>query len=114
MTKLTRDVASLWFEAPVVIAMRCQAMGLAAAAGKPQDTVEIGRMIQEKAAATAEASLAVQAEMVRQSIDAFWQLALGQRPTSSRAKTNRLSAMAVAPFAKQVRRNARRLKKPRA
>ncbi|WP_453961403.1 hypothetical protein [Amorphus suaedae] len=107
-------MASLWFEAPMVIATRCQAMAMAAAAGKPQDTVEIGRMIQEKMAATAESALAVQAEMVRQGIDAFWQMALGHRPTTSRAKTDRLSAKAVAPFARQVRRNARRLKKPKA
>jgi len=98
----------------MVIAMRCQAMGLAAAAGKPQDTVEIGRMVQEKMTATAQAGMAVQAEMARQGIDAFWQMALGHRPTTSRAKTDRLSAKAVAPFARQVRRNARRLKKPKA
>ncbi|MGX1098473.1 hypothetical protein ACSSVZ_002509 [Amorphus sp. MBR-141] len=111
MTRLTRDVASLWFEAPFVIAMRCQDMAMAAAAGKPQDTVEIGRMIQEKMTAAAQAGLAVQGEMARQSIDAFWQLALGGRPKVTQAKKNRLSAKAVAPFAQQVRRNTRRLKK---
>jgi len=97
----------------MVIAMRCQSMGLAAAAGKPQDTVEIGRMVQEKMTATAQAGMAVQAEMARQGIDAFWQMALGRKPTMTQAKANRLSAKAVAPFARQVRKNTRRLKKPK-
>lgn len=97
----------------MVIAMRCQAMGLAAATGKPQDTAEIGRMVQEKMTATAQAGMAVQAEMARQSIDAFWQLAFGGRPMMTRANSDRLSAKAVAPFARQVRKNARRLNKPK-
>jgi hypothetical protein len=98
----------------MVIAMRCQAMGLAAATGKPQDTAEIGRMIQEKAMAAAEASVVLQTEMARQGIDAFWQMALGRKPTVTQAKANRLSAKAVAPFAKRVRKNTRRLRKPKA
>lgn len=111
MTKLQNDAFSLLFEAPVVIAMRCQAMGLALASGKPQDSAEIGRMIQEKVMATAEAGMAVQAEMIRQGIAACWQIAGGGRPTMTVAKMNRLSGKAAAPYAKRVRGNTRRLSK---
>jgi len=113
MTRMQRDAFSLWFEAPMVIAMRCQAMGLALAAGKPQDSVEIGRMVQEKIAATAEAAVAVQTEVARQGIAAFWEMAAGGSPSMTMAKMNRISAGAAAPYAKRVRGNTRRLSKPK-
>lgn len=111
MTKSERDAFSLLVEAPFVIAMRTQAMVLAFAAGKPQDSAELGRMIQEKLMATAEAGIAVQAEAARQGMAAWWGMMSGRRPTLSAAGMKRLSGKAAAPYAKRVRSNSRRLSK---
>ncbi|MDQ0316949.1 hypothetical protein [Amorphus orientalis] len=89
--------------------MRTHAMALAFAAGKPQDSAELGRMIQEKLMATAEAGLAVQTEIARQATAAWWGMTLGRRPTLSAAGMKRLSGKAAAPYAKRVRGNSRRL-----
>lgn len=101
---LVWDLATLWLEAPAVIAARMARFSLvplqSAGAG-----AEAARMIAEKAAAAWESALALQfglaAEMMR----------MGS-PRSRRARggaVERLAAKGVRPYAKRVRGNARRL-----
>jgi hypothetical protein len=43
-----RDAFSLWLEAPLVIAMRCHEVGMAALTGSTQNTAEMTRMVTER------------------------------------------------------------------
>ncbi|WP_106752070.1 hypothetical protein [Pannonibacter carbonis] len=107
--QFTNDLASLWFQAPLVIAMRTQAMMLAAATGSTRENAEMGRMIGEKAAAMVEGTLAAQQAMALQATRAMTQVALGRKPAA--LKPEPIAHAAVKPFAKRVRANTRRLTK---
>ncbi|MBN9672818.1 hypothetical protein [Roseibium aggregatum] len=108
-SKLARDLVSLWFQAPMVIALRCQAMAAASLKGQPQDVTEINRMVLEKAAAALETATAVNTALARQGLSAVRQMSLGQKPRASTRKGISLGAETVGPYAKRVRSNSRRL-----
>ncbi|TYC51829.1 hypothetical protein FMN50_19875 [Rhodobacterales bacterium] len=111
--KLSNDLFCLWFHAPIVIALRCQSMAAAAMAGTPQDDREISRMSNEKSSAAIESAIALNAEVMRQGLEWSRQFWLGSQPMASSrhasALSSTLSAAAIAPFAKRVRANQRRL-----
>ncbi|MFN4010509.1 MAG: hypothetical protein ACK4K8_11190 [Pannonibacter sp.] len=87
--QLTHDLTSLWFQAPLVIALRTQAMMLAAA--------------------MVEGTLAAQQAMALQATRAMTLVALGRKPAA--LKPGPIAHAAVKPFAKRVRANTRRLTK---
>ncbi|WP_440981704.1 hypothetical protein [Shinella sumterensis] len=93
------DAFSLWLEAPLVIAMRCQEMGMAALTGSTQNTAEMTRMVTEKMAAAAESAVA-----------ANFALAKAMMTAASPESTARaVSQAALKPYGKRVRSNMRRL-----
>lgn len=97
--QLRRDAFSLWLEAPLVIAMRCHEMGVAAMTGSSQNTAEMARMVTEKMAAAAESAMA-----------ANFALAKAMMTAASPESTARaVSEAALKPYGKRVRRNVRRL-----
>lgn len=112
MTKhrsLARDLASLWFQAPMVIAARSQAMTIAAMTGSATDYAESSRMVTEKMAAAAESVVAANMSLVKEGIGAAAAVAGGRvRPEAAH---KRVAAAALRPYAKRVRANARRFAK---
>ncbi|ACP25612.1 hypothetical protein NGR_c18480 [Sinorhizobium fredii NGR234] len=104
--RLRLDTATLWFEVPFVIALRLQAMQMAALSGKPQDATELYRMISEKAAATADSILAVNVTLWKASLDNAMQLMIGRRASDHGTA---IASAALRPYGKRVRSNARRL-----
>ena len=107
MTRRLRfDAATLWFEAPFVIAVRLQEMQMAALTGKSQDVTELHRMISEKIAAAAESVVAVNVALWKAAFDNTMRLMTGG--TASGHGTAIASA-ALRPYGKRVRSNARRL-----
>ncbi|MFD1697055.1 hypothetical protein [Roseibium aestuarii] len=111
---LAGDMASLWFQAPLVIGMRCGAMATAALTGKAQDGAEMNRMVMEKASASVEGATAFNLALARQGLAAFHDIAFGRQPTAQARAGEALAAAAMAPFAKRVRANARRLSRRQA
>ncbi|ABR60620.1 hypothetical protein GOC91_23495 [Sinorhizobium medicae] len=105
----TSDLIALWFQAPMVIAARTQAMAVAAMTGSTTDYVEASRMVTEKMAAAAESVAAVNVALVKEGMGAAAALATGKM--NSAAAHNRIAAAVVRPYAKRVRANARRLAK---
>ena len=103
------DLAALFFQAPMVIAARTQAMAVAAITGSATDYVEASRMVTEKMAAVAESVVAANVALVKEGMGAAAALAAGK--PGSAAAHNRIAAAAVRPYAKRVRANARRLAK---
>ncbi|MCR6499811.1 hypothetical protein MUO32_12245 [Shinella sp. CPCC 101442] len=96
-----RDAFSLWLEAPLVIAMRCQEMGFAAMTGSTQNTTEMTRMVTEKMAAATESVVA-----------ANFALAKAMMTASPPERTARaVTEAALKPYGKRVRSNVRRLAK---
>lgn len=113
MTRSLRlDAASLWFEAPFVIAVRLQEMQMAALTGKSQDVAELQRMISEKVAATAESVVAVNVALWKAAFDNTMRLTTGGTAASGHGTA--IASAALRPYGKRVRSNARRLqrKKP--
>ena len=116
--KLSHDLFSLWFQAPVVIALRSQNWAASLQAGTLNSNPELHRMVSEKTAAATESALALNAELMRngmKSVQRFW---LGRQSlsTTSRVSTGlgrSVVAKSVRPFAKRVRANAKRLGKKR-
>ncbi|MEZ0004619.1 hypothetical protein [Sinorhizobium fredii] len=106
---LARDLASLWFQAPMVIAARTHAMAVAAVTGSPTDYVEASRMVTEKMSTAAESVTACSAALVKEGMGAATTLATGRIKKGSGRK--RVAAAALRPYAKRVRANARRLAK---
>lgn len=103
---LRLDTATLWFEAPFVMALRMQQMQLAALAGKTHDAAELNRMVSEKMAAAAESALAVNMAIWRNAMDNTLRMMTGSRTLPGAAA---LTTAALKPYAKRVRSNARRL-----
>lgn len=97
--QLRRDAFSLWLEAPLVIALRCHEMGLAALTGSTQNSAEMTRMVTEKMAAAAESVVAANFALASAMMTA------ASPGTAARA----VSEAAMKPYGKRVRRNARRL-----
>lgn len=97
--QLRRDAFSLWLEAPLVIAMRCHDMQMAALTGSTQDTAEMTRMVTEKMAAAAESVVAANFAMVQAMMTA----------ASPDVAARAISEAALKPFGKRVRGNVRRL-----
>ena len=96
-----RDAFSLWLEAPLVIAMRCHEMQMAALTGSKQNTAEMTKMVTEKMAAATESVVA-----------ANFALAKAMMTAASPEKTARtVSEAALKPYGKRVRSNVRRLAK---
>ena len=97
--RLRRDAFSLWLEAPLVIAMRCHEMQMAALTGSSQDTTEMTRMVTEKMAAAAESVMAANFALVQAMMTA----------ASPEVAARAVSAAALKPYVKRVRGNMRRL-----
>ncbi|MBD9372671.1 hypothetical protein IB238_08550 [Rhizobium sp. ARZ01] len=106
--RLRRDTATLWFEAPFVMALRIQQMQMTALTGKTQDAAEIHRMISEKVAASAESVIAVNMALWRNAFGNALRLMTGGKAPLSPGGTAIASA-ALRPYGKRVRSNARRL-----
>ena len=103
--KLSHDLFSLWFRAPVVIALRCQNWTANLAAGTAWTNPELHRMISEKAAAATESALAMNRALLRDGMTSFQRHWLGGQS---------IAAKGTRPYAKRVRANAKRLsRKPR-
>lgn len=107
MTRSLRlDAASLWFEAPFVIAVRLQEMQMAALTGKTQDVTELHRMVSEKMAATAESVMAVNMALWKAAFDNAIRLMTGGMASGHGTA---IASAALRPYGKRVRSNARRL-----
>jgi hypothetical protein len=106
---LASDLASLWFNAPIVIAMRTRAMGMAAITGSTKDMAEFNRMVTEKAAAGAESAMALNLSIAKRGMAAATAMATGRKPTSGARAAGRIAHAAIKPFSKRVRANAKRL-----
>ncbi|WEX86782.1 hypothetical protein PZN02_003113 [Sinorhizobium garamanticum] len=105
---IVRDLTALWFQAPMVIAARTQAMTIAAMTGSATDYVEASRMVTEKMAAAAESVVAAHVALLKEGMSAVAALAGGKLPATGH---RRVTAAALRPYAKRVRANARRLSK---
>lgn len=106
---LVQDLASLWFQAPMVIAMRTQALGMAMMTGSTKDMKEFNRMVTEKAVAAAESAMALNVSIAQQSVAAATAMVTGRKPASAATVATKAAHAAVKPYSKRVRSNARRL-----
>jgi hypothetical protein len=106
---LGRDLISLWFEAPMVIAMRTQAAAMEMMTGGSKSSAEFNRMVTEKMAATAESMVALNLAFVQQAVDASFAMASGRKPASAGRTAEKIAEAAVKPYSKRVRSNVRRL-----
>lgn len=106
---IIRDLTALWFQAPLVIAARTQAMMMAALTGSTGQYAEASRMVTEKIAAAAESAVAANMALAKESMTVAAALAGGRART--RADHKRVAGAALRPYARRVRANARRLKK---
>jgi hypothetical protein len=106
---LGRDLISLWFEAPMVIAMRTQAAAFAMMTGNTKQATELNRMVTEKVYATTESIMALNVAMMRQGTDAALAMASGRKPRSAGRAVEQITEAAVKPYSKRVRSNVRRL-----
>ncbi|AYG59471.1 hypothetical protein [Rhizobium jaguaris] len=106
--RLSNDLATLWFQAPMVIAMRTQQMWMAAMTGGTANAAEINRMVSEKMMAAAESAVAANIAMTQQNITAMTAMVTGGG-TSSRRAADAVARATVKPYSKRVRSNVRRL-----
>ncbi|MBB4569004.1 hypothetical protein [Rhizobium leucaenae] len=107
-SRLSNDLATLWLQAPIVIAMRTQQMWMAAMTGGAFNTAEFNRMVSEKMMAAAESAVAANIAIVKQNVVAITAMATGSS-TSSRRAADAIAQAAVKPYSKRVRSNVRRL-----
>lgn len=103
---LSRDIATLWFQAPFVIAVRMTQLSQSAMTGAPAGA-EAARMVTEKALAAWESAIAMQFGFA---VEAMRLAARAGQMTDTGA-TGRLAARGIRPYAKRVRSNRRRLGK---
>jgi hypothetical protein len=108
---LASDLASLWFNAPIVIAIRTQAMGMAVITGSTKEMAEFSRMVTEKAAAASESAMALNLSIAKQGMAAATAMATGRKPRSGAGAAAKIAHAAIKPFSKRVRANAKRLTK---
>lgn len=104
--RLRLDAATLWFDAPFVIALRLQEMQMAALSGKTHDVAELHHMVSEKIAATAESVVAVNVALWKAAFDNTIRLMTGG---SASGHGTAIVSAALRPYGKRVRSNARRL-----
>ena len=107
--KLTNDLFSLAFQAPFVIALRCQRLAAGVWPGSSKHTAELHRMVNEKAEASIESLISWNTVLTRMSLAFFQEVWLGRRPGLSPRQGTELIGKTVRPFAKRVRANSRRL-----
>ncbi|MGY5805157.1 hypothetical protein [Rhizobium hainanense] len=105
---LSNDLATLWLQAPVVIAIRLQQMWMDALTGSVNAT-EMNRMVSEKMMAAAESAAAVNAEMMQQGLALL--TATSHSRQSARRVADAVAEAAIKPYSRRVRSNARRLSK---
>jgi hypothetical protein len=98
------DIATLWFEAPLVIATRLASV-TPATISTAKAQAEFGRMVSEKMAAAGESVVAAQFAMLGEMMKMSTSFALW--PTDGAA--SRVAAKGLRPYAKRVRANSRRL-----
>lgn len=103
---LSNDLATLWLQAPVVIAIRLQQMWIDALTGNV-NAAEMNRMVSEKMMAAAESAVAVNTAMVQQGLAAL--TAAGA--ASQRSMADAVAHAAIKPYSRRVRSNVRRLSK---
>ncbi|MEE4014063.1 hypothetical protein V1T76_18500 [Roseibium sp. FZY0029] len=116
--KLTNDLFTLWFQAPVVIALRCQNWAASLQSGTSNSNPELLRMVSEKLDAATESTLALNMAMMRHGATSARQFWLGPYfPFSVRRFSASLgqstAAEGLGPYAKRVRANAKRLGRKR-
>ncbi|NRP73683.1 hypothetical protein ILFOPFJJ_04596 [Ensifer psoraleae] len=105
---LASDLMALWFQAPMVIAARTQAMAIAAMTGSATDYAETSRMVTEKMAAVAESVMAANVAIAKEGMGLAAAFAAGKAVSGGH---DRVTAAALRPYAKRVRANVRRLRK---
>ncbi|MBB3566551.1 hypothetical protein [Rhizobium sp. BK491] len=103
---LSNDLATLWLQTPVVIAIRLQQMWMDALTGNV-NAAEMNRMVSEKMMAAAESAVAVNAAMMQQGFATL----TSAGTTSQRSIVDAVTHAAIKPYSKRVRSNARRLSK---
>ncbi len=103
---LLDEVASLWFQAPMVISSRMQDIALSG--GSQGGAAEVSRMITEKLSAATESVMAVNAAMMKEGMIAVSALATGTCAGLAGA-SDRVAVAALKPYGSRVRANARRL-----
>jgi len=109
--KPTHDMFSLFFEAPYVIALRCQQLAAGAGAGWTENSAELQRMVSEKAEATFESLIASNVAISRLGLVLFKDFWLGRRFTLTPRQGASLVGQVTGPYAKRVRANGRRLRR---
>ncbi|MHA7775113.1 hypothetical protein [Roseibium sp. M-1] len=107
--KLTNDLISLAFQAPYVIALRCQQLAASTLFGSPGNTPELQRMVSEKAAAFVESTVSWNTALTAMNLALIRNFWLGRRLHLSHRQSTQLIGRAVGPYAKRVRANSRRL-----
>ena len=107
--RLSHDLATLWFQAPLVIAFRMQEMVTDMMSGGAGNMAEYHRMVTEKMAAAAESAVAANLQMTRQ-----WMSAMTASTHSSQRAADAIAGSAVKPYSRRVRSNVRRLSKKKA
>ncbi|WFU03763.1 hypothetical protein QA648_08505 [Rhizobium sp. CB3171] len=107
-SRLSNDLATLWLQAPIVIAMRTQQIWMAAMTGGTLNTAEFNRMISEKMMAAAESAVAANIAITQQGVMAITAMAKGGSASSRRA-ADAVAQAAVKPYSARVRSNVRRL-----
>jgi hypothetical protein len=103
--ELLQEVASFWFQAPLVMSSRLSNLSLS-----PGSTAETNRMVTEKLSAAAESFFALNTAMAKEGIAAATALATGSC-SSVMGASDRLAVAALKPYGKRIRANARRLAK---
>ncbi|KQV34821.1 MULTISPECIES: hypothetical protein [unclassified Rhizobium] len=103
--ELLQEVASFWFQAPLVISSRLRDFTIL-----PGSAMETNRMITEKLSAAAESFVALNAAMAKEGLAAAAALATG-RCAGVMGASDRLAVAALKPYGKRIRANARRLVK---
>lgn len=107
--RLSHDLATLWFQAPLVVAIRMQEMATVMISGGTGNIAEFHRMVTEKMAAAAESAMAANLQIYGQ-----WVSTMTATARSSRRAADAVAGSAVKPYSKRVRSNARRLSKKKA
>jgi hypothetical protein len=107
--RLSHDLATLWFQAPFVVAIRMQEMTTVMMSGGTGNIAEFHRMVTEKMAAAAESVMAVNLQIYRQ-----WIAAMTATAHPARHAADAIAGSAIKPYSKRVRSNARRLSRKKA
>lgn len=101
--ELLQEVASFWFQAPLVMSSRLRDLVLSSGSA-----TETNRMITEKLSAAAESFVALNAAMAKESMAIAAAFATG-RCAGVLCASDRLAVAALKPYGKRIRANALRL-----